>query len=352
MGAMFYFTVAYRDKGPDHKTLDLKGHHTLELIWSIFPSFLLVAMFVMGFTGYVRSTVPPVDSVQVNVVGKRWDWSFVYPTLGGFQTRDLVVPNQEPVRLQMVSQDVLHSFFVPDFRIKKDVLPNRYTMQWFETTDLYETTEDELFYSPDFNFTDAEPSPSGSKSLITSKGIDVKNAVAGQCAKDKEDNPELICDDNPENVKVGLHQIFCTEYCGDSHSRMLAKVVVLEPENFALWVKAQNNFDAETAFAGDVTKLGEYYTSKGGCAGCHSVDGSAGSGPTWKGLYNKERQFADGSSAISDENYIRNSVLEPQKQVVAGYPPTGMPLNLHKSFGKGKEEAGLAAIIEYIKTLK
>jgi cytochrome c oxidase subunit 2 len=351
MGAMFYFAVAYKDKGPDHKTLDLKGHHTLELVWSIFPSFLLIAMFVMGFQGYVKSTISPVDAVQVNVVGKRWDWNFTYPTLGGFESRDLVVPNQEAVRLQMVSQDVLHSFYIPDFRIKKDVLPNRYTSQWFETTDLYEPAEDELFYSYKFTFSDATPSPSGSEALFTSRGADVKAAVATQCAKDKKDNPALTCESNPENVKVGLHQIFCTEYCGDSHSRMLAKVVVLEQGDFDLWVKAQNNFDAETAYAGDVTKLGEYYTSKGGCAGCHSIDGSAGTGPTWKGLYGKERQFADGSSATADDNYIRMSVLEPQKQVVSGYPAAGMPVNLHKAFGKGKEEAGLAAIIEYIKTL-
>ena len=351
MGAMFWFAVAYKDQGPDHKTLDLKGHHTLELVWSVFPSFLLIAMFVMGFQGYVKSTISPVDAVQVNVVGKRWDWSFNYPTLGGFESRDLVVPNQEAVRLQMVSQDVLHSFYVPDFRIKKDVLPNRYTSQWFETTDLIEPTEDELFYSYKFTFSHAEPSPSGSEVLFTSRGADVKKAVADQCAKDKKDNAELTCETNPENVKVGLHQIFCTEYCGDSHSRMLDKVVVLEPADFALWVKAQNNFDAEAAYAGDVTKLGEYYTSKGGCAGCHSVDGSAGTGPTWKGLYNKERKFADGSTAVADDNYIRMSVLEPQKQVVEGYPAAGMPVNLHKAFGKGKEEAGLSAIIEYIKTL-
>ena len=209
----------------------------------------------------------------------------------------------------------------------------------------------ELFYSYKFTFSDAEPSPSGSEVLFTSRGADVKKAVADQCAKDKKDNAELTCETNPENVKVGLHQIFCTEYCGDSHSRMLAKVVVLEPADFELWVKAQNNFDAEAAYAGDVTKLGEYYTSKGGCAGCHSVDGSAGTGPTWKGLYNKERKFADGSTAVADDNYIRMSVLEPQKQVVEGYPAAGMPVNLHKAFGKGKEEAGLAAIIEYIKTL-
>jgi cytochrome c oxidase subunit 2 len=351
MGAMFWFAVAYKDQGPDHKTLDLKGHHTLELVWSVFPSFLLIAMFVMGFQGYVKSTISPVDAVQVNVVGKRWDWSFNYPTLGGFESRDLVVPNQEAVRLQMVSQDVLHSFYIPDFRIKKDVLPNRYTSQWFETTDLFEATEEELFYSPDFNYSDAKESPSGSKILVTSRGADVQKAVADQCAKDKKSNPELACESNPENVKVGLHQIFCTEYCGDSHSRMLAKAVVLEPADFELWVKAQNNFDAETAYAGDVTKLGEYYTSKGGCAGCHSVDGSVMTGPTWKGLYNKERKFADGSTAVADDNYIRMSVLEPQKQVVEGYPAAGMPVNLHKAFGKGKEEAGLSAIIEYIKTL-
>ena len=103
----------------------------------------------------------------------------------------------------------------PDFSIKKDVVPNRYTVQWFETTDLC-ARKMSLFYSR-LHSSDAEPSPSGSKALITSKGLDVKNAVAGQCAKDKKDNPELDCQDKAENVKIGLHQIFCTEYCGDHH---------------------------------------------------------------------------------------------------------------------------------------
>ena len=79
MGAMFWFAVVYKDKGQDHKTLDLKGNHTLELVWAIFPTFFLIAMFVMGFTGYVNSTVSPADAVQVIVVAKRWDWNFVYP---------------------------------------------------------------------------------------------------------------------------------------------------------------------------------------------------------------------------------------------------------------------------------
>ena len=99
---------------------------------------------------------------------------------------------------------------------------------------------------------------------------------------------------------------------------MLAKVVVLEPSDFALWVKAQNNFDAETAFAGDITKLGEYYTSKGGCrlSFCRWYKRIT----NLKGLYGSDRALADGSSVNADDNYIRTSVLEPAKHVVQGYP--------------------------------
>ena len=351
MGAMFYFVVAYKQKDENEKTLDLKGHHTLELVWSIFPSFLLIAMFVMGFQQYVRSTIPPAEALQVSVIGKKWDWTFAYPTLGTFTSRDLVVPNQEPVRLEMISQDVLHSFFVPDFRMKKDVLPNRYTTQWFETTEMYEPQEGDKFYSYKFSFPDAEPKE-GSTDLYSSAGQDVKEAVASQCAKEKKNNAALECSTDATQIKVGLHQVFCTEYCGDSHSRMLAKVVVLSPVDFDLWVKSQNNFDPDEKFKGNVSALGEYYAGKAGCTACHSNDGAVKTGPTWKGLWDADRKFADGSTGKANADYIRESILYPQAKVVEGFPAAGMPANLHKAFGQGKEEAGILAIIEYIKTLQ
>ncbi|MEC8278719.1 MAG: cytochrome c oxidase subunit II transmembrane domain-containing protein, partial [Myxococcota bacterium] len=138
MGAMIYLAVVYKKKSDSDKTVDLKGSHTLEFAWSVFPSFLLIAMFVMGFQTYMRSTIPPADALEVRVEGYQWAWVYNYPSLGvsvGAQ-ESLVVPKGQSVRLTMSSRDVLHSFYVPDFRIKKDVLPNRYTMQWFQADEL------------------------------------------------------------------------------------------------------------------------------------------------------------------------------------------------------------------------
>ena len=136
MGAMIFFAVQYKKKSDGDKTLDLKGSHTIELIWAIFPSFLLIAMFVMGFKTYVYSIVPPADSMEILVTGKQWNWSYNYPNYGiEVGTADaVVVPKGKAVRLRMVSEDVIHSYYVPDFRVKKDVVPNRYSMLWFETT--------------------------------------------------------------------------------------------------------------------------------------------------------------------------------------------------------------------------
>ena len=143
-----------------------------------------------------KSTISP-DAVQVNVVGKRLDWSFNYPTLGGFESRD-GCSKSEARSFQMVSQDVLHSFYIPDFRIKKDVLPNRYTSQWFETTDLIEPTEDELFYSTSLHFL-MPPSPSGSEVFFTA-GADVKKQLLINAQRTKRTMQNSLVK-NPENVK-------------------------------------------------------------------------------------------------------------------------------------------------------
>ena len=333
MGAMLYFAVAYKQKVEGEKTLDLKGNHTVELAWATLPSFLLIAMFVMGFTNYVKSTVPPAESLHVRVNGWQWDWSYSYPSLGGFETKELVVPNGQPVRLQMLSKDVLHSFFVPDFRIKKDVLPNRYTTQWFETTGIFENNE---VYMRDNGYSDFEQS---SEQLGTTGAADVVSVVVGQCAKEKELDESFDCPTEASQVKAGVHQVFCTEYCGDSHSRMLSKVVVLEPEHFDLWVKGTRNFDPYEKFE-TTADVGKYLYTKVGCNGCHSVDGSAMTGPTWVGLTGMERPG-------DMDSYIRESILQPQAYIVPGYEGAKM----NGGWEDVLSERDIDALIEYIKTL-
>jgi cytochrome c oxidase subunit 2 len=343
MGAMLWFALAYKKKSDDDRTLDLKGSHTIEIAWATLPSFLLIAMFVMGFTNYVKSTVPPAESLHVRVNGWQWDWAYTYPSLGGFTTKDLVVPDGKPVRLQMLSKDVLHSFFVPDFRIKKDVLPNRYTTQWFETVGMFEGN---TVYTKDNNYTNFEKKE-GSEALGTSDTIDVANVVAGQCKKQKEMDPSFKCTDDASKVKTAQHQVFCTEYCGDSHSRMLSKVVVLAPEDFELWVKGMRNFDPYEKFK-TTAEVGKYLYSKVGCNGCHGLEaGAAGTGPSWYNIWDQSRP-GSGDSGKVDENYLRASILQPQAYIVPGYEGAKM----NGGWEDVLSEKDIDSIIEFIKSLK
>lgn len=131
MGAMGYFVVRYKMTKEGQLTSSTKGSHALELVWATGPTVLLVAMFVMGFKAWMDMNVPPADSMEVRVKGQKWSWAYEYPAYG-IETTELKVPKGQPVRFVMSSTDVLHSFFIPAFRIKKDVVPGRYTVVWAE----------------------------------------------------------------------------------------------------------------------------------------------------------------------------------------------------------------------------
>lgn len=142
--------------------------------------------------------------------------------------------------------------------------------------------------------------------------------------------------------ETGSYTIYCAEYCGTKHSDMLAKLIVHPSGEYAKWLEEASNFlDRMTPAEG-----GKLLYTRRGCAQCHSVDGSARVGPTFYGLYRSEQVMRDGERLTVDDNYIRESILNPQKRVRAGYRPV-MPTYQ----GQLREEE-IAAIIEYIKTLK
>lgn len=155
MAAMIYFAIKYKQRGPNDTTPNIKGSHALEIGWSVLPGVLMVGMFWFGFQGWMDMAVPPADAMEVRVIGQKWNWTYQY-SFGGksFEvagddqacmdaggenpekyndcSAPLVVPAGQAVKLVMNSRDVLHSFYVPDFRVKKDVVPGRYTVAWFE----------------------------------------------------------------------------------------------------------------------------------------------------------------------------------------------------------------------------
>lgn len=278
VAAMVIFMVKYKKKKDGEKTADIHGHTGLEIAWSAGPAVLLVLIFAWGVKDWMSLAVTPDhDYLDVRVAGRSWAWTFSYPT-DGIESTELVVPVGRKVKLTMVSRDVLHSFFVPDFRIKRDVLPNRYTVQWFDT------------------------------------------------------------------LEEGEHHIFCTEYCGQKHSAMVSKVIVKSEADFEKW-----KVEAGT---GNLTpaQLGAKLFQTKACATCHSIDGQTVLvGPSLGKKYGiREHVLVDNvEQEISvDDNYIRESILDPMKKIVKGFAPA-MP-----SFQGQLSDKEIEALIEYIREIK
>jgi len=254
---MGYFAVKYKRKSEDEKTSPIDHHLGLEVFWTAIPTVLLMYMFWVGFKAYANSQVSPNDAYEIKVTGQMYNWTFEYPD--GTATTDLGVPKDKNVKLIMSSKDVIHSFFVPEFRLKQDVVPSLYTTMWFNATK------------------------------------EIESAVE------------------------------CAEYCGDGHSRMLAKVIVKpsgpqdKPGTFENWL-----FNGGFEYPLPPLALGKK-RFESMCVSCHSLDGTRVVGPSFKGLFGRKEKLADGSTITVDENYIRNSILNPQSQIVEGYPPS-MPV--------------------------
>ncbi|MEM1127115.1 MAG: cytochrome c oxidase subunit II [Bacteroidota bacterium] len=268
VATMFYFVYKYRRRDPNERPAPVKESKLVEISWIVVPTILVLVVFTWGFQGFIKANVAPANAYEIQVKGYKWAWEFTYPT--GVTTGVLHVPEGRPVRLVMSSTDVIHSFYVPVFRVKHDVLPNRYTSVWFEAT------------------------------------------------------------------KTGEYDVFCTEYCGTEHSGMITKVVVMEQSEFNQWVLTGGMDNMSPV------EIGALLYEQRGCKACHGLDGAAGVGPTFKGLYGAQRNFADGSSAEADENYLRESIIAPNTRVVEGYGPV-MP-----SFAQLSEDevSGLIAFIK------
>ncbi|MEL7832406.1 cytochrome c oxidase subunit II [Fodinibius sp. Rm-B-1B1-1] len=278
IGVLIYFVYKYRRKSEDEVTPLITHNSALEVTWSVIPLILVLIVFGWGYQVFVNQTVVPDDAYEVNVTAQKWIWQFQYEN-GARSTGELHVPADRPIKLIMQSNDVIHSFFVPDYRLKQDVVPGQYTEMWFNA-----------------------PEP-------------------------------------------GESIIFCTEYCGDGHSDMLGNVIVHEEEEFESWL-AENSGGGSKPDDLAPEKWGEQLTQEYACQTCHSTDGSDMTGPTWQGLFGHEVPLEDGSTVTADENYIRESILEPNAKVVEGYPAV---MNTYQ--GQLNDEQ-INAIIEYIKTLK
>jgi len=270
--ATLWFAFRYRRSKVGLIPQDSPHHSTtLEIVWSVVPTFFLVAMFWYGFKDYEDRREIPTDAYEIHVNAAKWSWTFTYPN--GYQSQHLTVPADRNVRLRLSSPDVLHSVFIPAFRVKLDVVPGRYNWLWFRA------------------------------------------------------------------IEPGVFPLYCTEYCGQQHSQMDARVTVMPDAEFDAWLAKESDWGA---LPPEVAGLKTYGAN--GCVACHTLDGSAATGPTFGGMFGTQKQLADGSTVTYDENYIRESILTPNVKLAAGFAPNLMPSNFAQALSDQKVDWLIALI--------
>ena len=272
--AIFFFLVLfsfkYRRRFEDERPRPSEDSIALEVTWSIIPLILSIAVFALGAGVFFRMYRAPENAIDIYVVGKQWMWKVQHPE-GKREINELHVPVNQPVRLTLASEDVIHAFSVPAFRIKRDVVPGRYNTMWFEAT------------------------------------------------------------------KAGEYRLFCAEYCGTQHSGMTGRVVVMEQDEFQNWLSG--GASGET-----MVEAGARQFQQLGCETCHK-ESDQGRGPKLSGIYGHLVKLTTGQEVVADEDYLRNSILDPGSQVVGGYKPI-MP-----TFQGQLSEETLLQIISYIQSL-
>ena len=264
------FALRYRHDLVD-KATPILGSTALETTWSLVPFGIFLIFFVWGAVLYFQERTPPRNAMEIYVVAKQWMWKLQHAD-GQREINELHVPVDRDVKLIMTSQDVIHSFFVPAFRLKQDVLPGRYTTLWFHA------------------------------------------------------------------IRPGTYHLFCAEYCGTQHSGMIGSIVVMNPVDYEAWLSGGGG-------EGSLASTGQKLFQQLGCGSCHRSD-TQGRGPNLVGVFGKPVLLEDGRTVTADENYVRESILNPGAKIAAGFK------NIMPSFQGVVNEEQLLSLVAYIKSLQ
>ena len=245
-GAVAFCAIRYRRRSEDEVGSTLHGSILLEIIWSAIPLAIVLFLFFWGAKVFFAQSRPPANALEYTAIGKQWMWQFQHPD-GQRELNTLHVPIGQPIKITAISQDVIHSLYFPAFRVKKDVLPGRYTTVWFEAT------------------------------------------------------------------KTGSYHLFCAEFCGAEHSAMTGQVIVLGPEQYERWLAGG------AAASKPPVEAGADLFEQLACATCHGA--TAGRGPALRDVYGHEVTLVDGRTVLADDQYMRESILNPADKIVEGYQP-------------------------------
>jgi len=273
--AMILFVVRYHRSRAPQPTSQVESSLWLEVVWTLLPTLLVLAMFWYGWKEYLVLRTVPKGAMEVTATARMWSWSFTYAN--GATSPKLYVPVGRAVKVNLVSTDVIHGFFLPAFRVKRDIVPGMANFAWF---------------------------------------------VAN---------------------RSGTYDLFCSQYCGTSHSAMITTVEALPEVEFNEW------FEHAAAGAEKSSKIdGEKLARERGCLGCHSLDGSPGVGPSFKGINGRSTVVVTKGTERTitvDDDYLRQSILDPAADVVKGFPAI-MPAFADLS----KDE--VTALVEFIEGVK
>lgn len=285
VGLMVVFVVRYRRRDGMEPEPSPSQNLPLEMLWMGVPIVVVMVIFYLGLRAYFDIRTPPAYAMEVQVRGQKWFWSYYYPQSGyeavpteDGQPAELHVPPNEPVKLVVTSDDVIHGFFIPAFRLKIDAVPGRYNTMWFKAT------------------------------------------------------------------QPGEYLAQCSVYCGTQHSQMRSVCVVhASRAEFDQWLTAART--KSQAALPPAQRGRRLYTGKFGCVQCHTTDGRRGIGPSFKDTFGAQVVFTDGTRAPADENYIRESILQPGLKIVASYD------NAMPTFQGRIKDSEINDLLEFIKTL-
>jgi cytochrome c oxidase subunit II len=264
------FAVKFRRRSDEEVGVAIHGSLALEMLWTFIPLGIAMVMFAWGAKVFFDLYRPPAGAMEIFIVGKQWMWKAQHAD-GQREINELHVPIGRPVKLVMGSEDVIHSYYIPAFRVKADVIPGRYNSMWFTAT------------------------------------------------------------------KPGRYRLFCAEYCGTKHSGMVGWITAMEPADYQAWL-AGGPANASPVAAGQ--KLFSDLV----CNTCHQ-QGTSARGPALEGLFGKTIQLEGGGTAVFDEAFIRESIVNPQAKVAAGFLPI-MP-----TFQGLVTEEQLLQLIAYVRSL-
>ncbi len=286
---VLWFVIRYRRRAEGEPTPTVEPRPIHEVLFVGGPLALFLLWFAIGYPLFVRLQTPPRDAMDVYVMGKKWMWKFAYPG-GPNDMDDLHVPAGRPVRLLITSRDVIHSFYLPAFRLKQDALPGRYTETWFQA--------------------------------------------------DKPGRYEIFC---AEYCGLGHSAMLGTLVVMEPEK---FDAWMTEARRSPVVAAAQDTPDAAASPIATLAQQGRTLAVEYGCVKCHSVDGTRHIGPSWLDLYLRKEPLEGGGTVVADEGYLTESMMDPRAKVVKGFDPV-MP-----TFQGRIPGPEVAAIVEFIKTLR